>query len=363
MIRIIIFLLASCLTLSACTQKKIVDQIALPIVMGIDNTKNHKLQYTIAVPIFQSNQSVLNTTYTFSDYTLKNSHQMLQTENSKPITTSKISVVLCGKDLAKDGLMRSMDTILRDPKMSRKIFLAIVDGQAKDLLESDFSSNEEKGIFLNQMIKGNIQNGYLPETHLHQFEYALLGEGMDPYLPLFKKYKEHTKKNKERIKISGLALFRKNQYVTTLPLKQMPVFRLMVDDANNGIHQVKMKNHSYAAVRNQGSKVRYEIKGSSKKPGITINLTLNGTVTEYSGFNLTEKNRLYLERSFEKQITNTGKSLLHTFQKLQIDPLQIGDFVRSQTRDWEAHKWHQNYPDVPIHLNVDVHIQEIGATQ
>jgi spore germination protein len=353
--RMLVCLLVNCLALAACTQKEIIDQITMPIVVGYDKAKHNQIQMTVAVPIFRADQSVSNKIYSSASHTIKNARERLRAEIRKPFSVGKLSVTLYSKDLAKEGLARILDPSLRDPRISKRNYLAVVDGQAKDLLESDFSLGEEKGVFLNELIENKIRVGHLPRTNLHQFEYFLLGKGMDPYLPLLKKQKEN-------VSISGLALFKHDKYVAAISLDQMRIFRLLLEDVDHGTYEVELDHHSYAIVDNRGSKVRYQISGSAEKPEVTINLTLSGETTEFSGFVLTERDLLNIEKRLEQQIANTGKSLLHTFQELRVDPLGIGDFVRSQTRNWEEAKWEQQYPHTPIHLNVDVDVVETGAT-
>lgn len=352
----IVCLLVNCLALAACAQKEILDEIATPIVVGYDKAEHNQFQFTVAIPIFKPDQSVSNKIYSSASHTFKNIRELLATEIRKPYSEGKTSVGLISKDVAKEGIARILDKPLRQPRISARAYLAVVDGQVKDLLESDFSFEEEKGMFLHDLIENNIRTGDLPRTNIHQFEYSLLGKGMDPYLPLLKK-------QKDKVSISGLALFKDDKYAAAISLDQMRVFRLLLEEVDHGSFAVKLDEHSYAVVDNLGSKVRYHLSGSAEKPKVTINFTLRGAISEFSGFTLTEQDQLNIEKSLEQQIANTGKFLLRKFQQLRIDPLGIGNFVRSQTRNWEEKKWEQQYPDMQIHLNVDVKVVETGATQ
>lgn len=349
-------LLVSCLALAACTQKEIIDKITMPIVVGYDIAKQNQIEMTVAAPIFRANPAVSDKIYSSTSYTVKNAREQMRAEIRKPFSIGHLSVILYSKDLAKEGLMRILDPSLRDARVSNKSYLAVVDGQVKDLLESNFSLQEEKGVFLNELIQGKIQVGHLPRTNLHLFEYFLFGKGMDPFLPLLKQ-------EKEKVSISGLAIFKHDKYVTAISLDQMRVFRLLLENVHHGTYEVVLDHGLYAIVENQGSKVRYQISGSSEQPMITIHVKLTGAITEFSGFRLTERDIRRTEKKLEQQIANTGKSLLHTFQKLRVDPLGLGDFVRSQTRNWKEEEWQQQYPDTQIRLNVDVDIVETGVTQ
>lgn len=354
--KIIVCLLVSCLAAAACAQKEIIDQITMPIVVGYDKAKQNKIEFIVAAPIFHETPTVSDKIYSSASYTIKNAREQMRSEIRKPFSNGHLSVILYSKDLAKEGLRRILDPTLRDARVSNQSYLAIVDGRVKDLLSSDFSLQEEKGVFLNELIKGKIQVGHLPRTNLHKFEYFLFGKGMDPVLPLLKM-------ENGNVRISGLALFKDDHYVSSINLDQMRVFRLLFEQVNHGTYEVILDHGLYAIVENLGSKVRRQLSGSPEKPEITLHVTFTGAITEFSKFRLTEREIQRIEERLEQQITHTGKSLLHTFQKLRIDPLGIGDFVRSQTRNWEEAKWKQQYPDTKIRLNVDVRVVETGVTQ
>ncbi|WP_281281923.1 Ger(x)C family spore germination protein [Paenibacillus thermoaerophilus] len=349
-------LLFSVLALAACAQKEIIDKITMPIVQGYDKAEPHQIELTVAAPVFHADRSVSDKIYSSVSHTVKNAREQMRSEIRKPFSIGKLSVTLYSKDLAKDGLEWLLDPLMRDARISNKSYLAIVDGKVKELLESKFSLEEEKGVFLKELIDGKIQVGHLPRTNLHKFEYLLYGKGMDPYLPILKL-------QDDTVGISGLALFKHDKYVTSINLDQMRVFRLLRENVNHGTYEVKLDQNQYAIVENQSSKVRYRVGGTADKPEVTINLALKGAVTEYSGVRLTERDLRNIETGLEKQIADTGKMLLHTFQKRGIDPFGIGDRVRSKTRNWEEEAWEGQYPDTPIALNVEVKVVESGVSR
>ncbi|WP_372447226.1 Ger(x)C family spore germination protein [Paenibacillus cisolokensis] len=342
--------------IGACAQKEIIDEITMPIVIGYDKAEQNQIEMTVAAPIFKEDQTVSNKTYSSVSHTVRNAREKMRAEIRKPFSIGKLSVALYSKDLAKDGLVKILNPIKRDARVSNRCYLAIVDGKVKDLLESDFSLEEEKGVFLKELIDGKIKVGHLPRTNLHQFGYALHSEGMDPYLPILKLHNKN-------VRIAGLALFKDDKYASEINLDQMRVFRLLLENVNHGTYEVKLDHDSYAVVENQGSKVRYRMGGSSEKPEVTIDLKINGAITEFSEWRLTEQDKRKIEMRLEEQIIDTGKSLMHTFQTLQIDPLGIGDFVRSKTRNWNNAKWERQYPGMQIHIRASVNIVESGITK
>ena len=46
--------------------------------------------------------------------------------------------------------------------------------------------------------------------------------------------------------------------------------------------------------------------------------------------------------------------LMATFKENEVDPIGIGNIVRSKDKTWEEESFYKQYPDLPIHVNVDV---------
>ncbi|WP_373462638.1 Ger(x)C family spore germination C-terminal domain-containing protein [Paenibacillus sp. V4I3] len=52
--------------------------------------------------------------------------------------------------------------------------------------------------------------------------------------------------------------------------------------------------------------------------------------------------------------------LIQLFKKEGIDPLGLGDFVRSKTRNWNEEEWKKEYRTLNVRLNVKVNLTEMG---
>ncbi|WP_373463776.1 Ger(x)C family spore germination C-terminal domain-containing protein [Paenibacillus sp. V4I9] len=63
---------------------------------------------------------------------------------------------------------------------------------------------------------------------------------------------------------------------------------------------------------------------------------------------------------FENDLSTTGMDLIQLFKKEGIDPLGLGDFVRSKTRNWNEEEWKKEYRTLNVRLNVKVNLTEMG---
>ncbi|WP_219838380.1 Ger(x)C family spore germination protein [Paenibacillus sp. R14(2021)] len=353
--RILFLLLAICFLLTGCVKQQIVDRISLFMVCAMDEAPNEQIELTMAMPKFQAGKpgAVSNLLQSKVGHTAKTIKDLMDMQVDRPINSGKLSVLLYGKDLAAKGLAINLDVALRDAQISRRMYLAIVDGNAKELLQANFSSDAEKGIFLYNLLDTNVRSGLVPRQTLHEFEYAYLGKGMDPFLPLLKL-------QNNQVMIAGLALFKDDKYVMALNEKQMRLMKLLLGKVKEGVLEAKLDDGSYAALQDVGSNVSYHVSKQTKPPKITINLSLSGELIESRGLRFPMEAKQRIKDRYEKDLTANGMGLIQLFKEAGIDPLGLGDFVRSKTRNWHEDEWKKEYRTVDVKLHVKVKLREMG---
>ncbi|MFC4807818.1 Ger(x)C family spore germination protein [Paenibacillus sp. GCM10023250] len=343
------------LTLTGCVKQDILEKTAISFVGAFDEAPDDQFELTLAPPQFHAgnSDSVSNLVLSGFGHTSKNIVERLDMQLNRPIKTGKISVLLFEKSLAASGLADELDVLLRDALASRKMYLAVVDGKGKKLLQADFSSNVEKGMYLYDLLNSNVRTGFVPRQNLNDFEYAYTGKGMDPFLPLLAL-------RNDRVVITGLALFKDDRYVTSLDEKQMRVIKLLRENTKYGVLEAPLGNGTYASVKNVGSRVKYRVAHGRVRPEVTIALRMKAEIVDTRGLRLTGDVQQRIKNGLERELTATGSALIRRFQQEGIDPLGLGDIVRSQTRNWDEAAWKQAYPASKVMLKVRVNVIETG---
>ncbi|WP_308634008.1 Ger(x)C family spore germination protein [Paenibacillus silvisoli] len=356
--RICLLLAVSCFLLTGCANQQILDRVTLFIVCAFDEAPNGQIEVTIATTRFHTGKpgSITNHLLSKVGHTSVGIKELLDTRLDKPLNAGKLSVVLLGTELAAKGLRNELDMVLRDAQASRRMYLAVVDGKAKDVLNKNFSSDEEKGLYLYNLLDLNERDKLVPSQNLHEFGYAFLGKGMDPFLPMLNV-------QDDQIHIAGLALFKDDKYVMKLNEKQMRVMKLLKQKVKHGALETKLSNGSYVAVEVIRSKVRYRIEKEKKGSDISLNLRIAARVVDSRAVTLNRQMIEQIETRFEHDLTDSGTELIQRFQKEGIDPLGLGDFVRSQTRNWNEEKWTQEYGSLHVKVNTKMEIVETGITK
>lgn len=336
--------------------KEILDELDIVTAVGYDYKGKNKIEATAVMPVVNPDKTILNKTISSVGNLSKETLYFLNQKSPKPVVNGKIEVALYSKQLAEAGLQNYIDYIHRDPSIGTRLFLAVVDGNVKQLLEESFKEYDT-GTYIHRQIKQNIKNGFIPTTNLHLFLSSYYTKGMDPVLPIIE-LKE------KKINIKGLALFKGTQLVDSIPYRKMFVFKALYENTENAGYKLRTTEKGeteYLSIQGIQTKKKFQVRNIHTSPEITLHLKIKGYIREYSGDRVTSKTVVKAEKLMEEEVHKETVSMIKDFQKLNIDPLAFGEQARSRTRRWDMKKWEQQYKNMKVHVKVDVMILEIGV--
>lgn len=349
------FNIVSLMLLAGCTsEEKIIDDIDLVTAVGYDYIDENHIRGTVSIPVFKPDKTV--STETFSDVSslIRENRAKLDTEANKPLFSGKLEVVMYNEELAEHGIFEYLDYLNREPSVGSRVIIAVVEGKAKDYLTKKFATSDT-GLYYSSLFEKNIAKGTLPKTNLHLMMYKYFSKRADPFLPLLKM-------KEKKVKINGIALFKDDKYVGKIPYKQNFAFKSLVENFNSGVFPIHYGRNS-AVLENVKAKRHYKVDTTSSVPKVNIDISINGIVREYKGTINNQKVVQVLEKEMEKQLTKDYKKILSTIQELNVDPLGIGDIIRSNDRSFNISKYKDYYREMPIKTNVKVTITEFGVTK
>jgi spore germination protein len=96
---------------------------------------------------------------------------------------------------------------------------------------------------------------------------------------------------------------------------------------------------------------------------IKININLKAIIREYNDGTLKKQKIKKLENVLKEEIEKNSEEMIRQFQEKGIDPLGIGEEVRTRTREWDQKKWKELYPDIKITVQAKVKITESGVIE
>ncbi|MGG1573421.1 Ger(x)C family spore germination protein [Fictibacillus sp. NRS-1165] len=345
---------------AGCTpQKQVLEDIQLVGAVGFDYVDGKKIEATVAVPVSTggSQQATLSsTTFSAKSHTSKNIRQVLQSESPRPFATGRVSTIMFDEELAEHGITKIIDSLQRDPSVGRNIYLAVVKGKTKDLLNQQYPVGDIAPVYLKRLIEQNTELT-LPRYNLHHFNYSYYGKGSDPFMAYIDQKEGH-------IRIAGLALFDHSKYVGHITFSDTFIFKLMYENFRQGTHEFKLGKENHLTVENLNSRVNYDITHSKTNPKINIKIHIKGKVNDAAATPLYEKKKIdMIERTIKKQTEHQAEAMVDRFQKKGIDPLGLGDITRSRYRHFNFNEWKKAYPDVPVDVNVDIRVTQAGIVE
>lgn len=348
------FILSLLLPLSSCLQEEILDEVNLIEGIGFDYAENGEIKGTVMFPVFFPNQKPKTVDFSAKSKIKKTMLQDVQRQLSDPIVTGSIELVLFSKRLATErGILELVDAFQRDPSVGSGIHIAIVDGEAKELMAGEYGIRGN-ATHISNLIETNLKREDLPKTNMHRFLFDFYLDGKTPYLPQIKQL------SKDIVVLNGVCFFSNGKIIHTISPHEMLFFKLLVDKYSEGLHQVNIEEGK-AAVQSIRSSNRFQM--TRKKPyEIVIHIKVNGIINEYTGNELSNKDIKKLEKAFEKEINAESMKLINEFREKRLDPIGFGKFVKTQTRDFDIKKWwDSDYDQLTVKVRSDVSITEEGV--
>ncbi|ANB60944.1 Ger(x)C family spore germination protein [Anoxybacteroides amylolyticum] len=357
--RTVCFVFLLTILLAGCKSSRIVDQVQIIHAMGYD-WKNGKYIGTAIYPTFKQGPMTKPDILTTESSTTYDLIPRLSSKSALPIEEGQMRLVLFGESFAKKGITEIVHSLARNNKVGSHLQLAVAKGDAEELLRITAKTTLSDTLYLSNLVEQNIREMNLPNTNLHIFLYNYFGKGRDPFLPYFEKKGDF-------VKLEGLALFKDGHYVGRIDLRQSFLVKLLLDETKNGVYQIPISQNEKKGrvlLENLFATSQYSLK-KGKQPIIDIYIRIRASVRDYpTWLDLAEaKNFHNVEKQMEKHLSQDIKRLISSFQKKEIDPLGIGDFVRSHTRHWDEKKFNKQYPALHIRPHVKVNIAETGIGQ
>ncbi|MFJ5761627.1 Ger(x)C family spore germination protein [Neobacillus sp. NPDC093182] len=342
--------------LIGCVEKEILDDVSLMEGIGFDYIDKKNILGTVIVPVYLPDQPPKSNTFSAKAEIKKSILQEIQRQTADPVVTGSLEVVLFSKTLSeKVGILPLVDPFQRDPGVGSGLYLAVVDGETKELLSGNYGIRGN-ATYISDLMEHNIKNEDLPKTNLQLFLADFYQEGKTPFIPQLKQI------GKDKLQINGIALLKHGKMVDLIAPEEMFFFKLLVDKYSEGMHQVKIDSGE-AAVRSIHSSHNFKL--TKRNPTeIMIHIKVDGIINEFTGQELTPKTVKALQKQFEKDIQQESLKLIKRFKDKQIDPMGFGHFVKTQTRNFDFKNWRENQSkDLVVKIKTDVKISESGVIE
>ncbi|PGM94023.1 Ger(x)C family spore germination protein [Bacillus cereus] len=344
----------SVLLLTGCLQKLIIDDVQLIQGVVLDTAKD-KIKATIACPV----QKKGNKVQVFENIatTAKQGRENLSLKSAQPFVSGQLRIALFTKELVKKDITAAFDTLLRDSSIGHTLYIGILEGDGYELFSGKYENNFNVSIYIKNLLEHNMETGSLPYTNLHVSSFYHYRVGQDTFMPILKKWKD-------KIIITGVALFNEEKYVGELKPEELFIFRGLFERHRLNSTEFKISG-GHVLINNIRSTPSYKVYIKNGNPTFYIQVKMNARIQEITKKISLEKkkNVEIITKDIEKQLDIEGAKLTKKLQNMNVDPLGLGAKFKQHYRPFELKKWNEIYKAVPVKVKYIVNLENSGVIE
>jgi len=368
-IKLLLLVFILMFTSSSCWDQKPIENVAFILGLGLDKG-NHPDKILVTFQIAQPKAFVAESTADEPFWNISEEaddittaqNQLSRIMNWIP-SMEHCQVILIGEDLAREGLHKYVDFLLRTHDVRRKVQIGVVQGQAKDILDMDFKSALVPSFVVSEMMTRNTRHSfeltdYMDIAKIHRSDSEDFAFVLARLIPL-----------KNKMDLSGGGVFKDLRLVGWLSGDEIMAIRFLRGDVGSGQLTVRLPQEfgdwAILSVYEAQSVMKPELKGN--KLYVKLELRLEGDITEI----VNEKGKMTeteflatAEKMFETDLKNKIRKVFKkTQQEFECEPFGLEDKVKSYyPKFWKENKdqWDEIYRSAELEIEAKVLIRRIG---
>ena len=354
-----------------CTEQHILERTSLTTLVGYDFAEDNQITITTAIrqinPDLESNVEIQSAT----ESTNRGARLKVDLKTSKKIGSGQLRVVLFGEELAKAGIADSIHTLKMNSEISNGIYLAVVVGNSKSLIENNYKNITDIGQHIFQLIEHNIDQNHVLSSTLHEINRENLSKLGDYSLPMLKKQGEY-------VEISDIGFFKEDKFVGSLPAEDYLYIKMIRDNLQDGSLGLALPTTTLELSSDDSSeeiriavdsiKSKRKIKLADKTvPEFDLLIDLESRLVEVPS-NLRIKDiesTENLEKAINKKIESEINRIIQYSQEINSDIFRFGERYKAQVRkaNIDLEKWHEMYTEMKVNVTVNTKIVRDGVFQ
>ncbi|MCL6604623.1 MAG: Ger(x)C family spore germination protein [Paenibacillus sp.] len=360
--RLVAAIIIMCMLTGCGNDQRILEDLGLIQTASYDLEENNKLRVAISMPVSAPDSEIKKMVLTGVTDSSKESRLLFSNQTELIVVSGQLRNTLYGLNLAKAGIRKYIDTLLRDPSIALGVKVTIINGKASEILSKTYKQHADTGQYINGMLEKMTNENGIPVSTLHKFTRDYFDDGIDPIAPIVKDVGNN-------VEVDGIALFQDDRYIMKIPAKKGMIFTLFKKNIKQGETLLKLgnNNNSKEIVMLSSILSKRKVKVhhlAGNRFSVDINVAVRGSILEYTGqSNLVKKEQRHkLEDKISNYISAQGEQMIRDMQKNKVDSLGIGQYVRNSLSysKWKSLNWRDVYPQVEINCHTKVLIRNYG---
>lgn len=375
----VIILISLMFILGGCYNYKELNNYSIATGMAIDYEDN-KYEVSMLISNSSKNSSEQGSSYQTVVYsgegkTIYEAIKNVGLISPKEIYIGHLSVIVISENTAKEGLYKSLDFLLEEPRSKKNFYVVLAKGdKAKDVLSittplSDFPS---------QTLADNIQStdllqGSVVAIDFNTLMYDLLNEGIDPVLNGFKVVGDakdgakasnvETNLPKAYLKLTSLGIFKGDKLIKWATQDESRGINIVNDKTKESYVQTKCQD-GYIVINTE--KISSEVS-VDKEGNVAIEINGHGLINEVTcDVDLNDQKTIDgIEKKAENKIKKFVKKAINLSKETKADLFGIGHkFYQDHPKEYqEIENWDEYLTTIDYDVKVKIDLNHTGSIQ
>ncbi|MDI3535386.1 MAG: spore germination protein [Thermosediminibacterales bacterium] len=368
------------LTNSGCWSRVEIEDLAVVLLIGLDKAKEEsKVRVTvqlarpeeIAGAVAENGSTTKKASWVTASTgdSIYDAQQNLAMHVSRELFWAHTRAIIIGEELAKEGIAPVIDFVDRRRDLRRRIGIAVVKGEARELLEAEPGLEKTSGQVYSGLLVRLFRHSKAAISDLRDIYEMLTSKGIHPTTSRIELVKLKDEKNtKKQPKLTGTAVFRDDKLIGWLDEAETRGFLLLKRKKVAGVFPVKCpvceeKNVNIVLTRSYTSIKPQLVNGELI---ITVQIKAEGDVREQMCRD--DLSRPEIIEALNQRLAQAIKAEVIAAQNkaqknYQVDIFGFGEAVRRKfPKLWQKieHKWDEEFPELPVKISIEAKIRRLG---
>lgn len=418
---ILTLLLLSLVILNGCWDRRELESLALVQTLGLDlgpGGKGITITTMIAIPPklkgggggggegggSETGVFVLS----MQSPTIYEGFNLINTTVNREVTLLQNTALIIGEDLARQGVRKWIDTLVRFREMRRTMLLFVCQGKAAEIMQVKPKLERNPSEYFTDLARLSKRTGMFPMVNVHEFLDRYEAYNQEPYAPLLTKYHrqdpdeyppssqtsppENSAKPQDKstpgagtkakpktgseakpeakdVRMIGTAIFKKDKMIGTFDIYETQCLLLL----SNKFREAELSTSDplkkdtqigYRLLATSPPQIKYWHKNG--RDNFSVKLKLEADLTSIqSGIDYTQPSReVILSRHIARELNNRIQRTISKAQLFNTDVFGFGSIVQNTfltTKEWERYRWREKFKNAKINTQVKLELRRVGV--
>ena len=362
---------------SGCWDMKELEQRAIVSGIALDKNKEGLLEVSCQV-VNPGNIKAVSTResgvggsspvtiYSVTEGSVSEAVEEMAAKTGRELFLGHNRVLIIGENAARDGLEDVLDFFNREPKIRRRLWLAVTPGKAREVLEAAGGMGKVPAYGVSDIINASSVNSKAASVRLQEFFSQISKASVQPVASRVEIYEGE--KGQKSVKASGAAVFKRYKLVGYLDQYETRGYLWIISKVKGGVVSAFLdpEENKRISMKKLESRGKIEPRIHDDVIEMTIKLNVNGDLGETTDKELDLDNPQTIkemEQKISQAIASEVESSINKAKELDCDIFGFGEKVRrSYPREWKKlyPDWEENFKNVDVKIAVSTTLRRTG---